>query len=30
LEEVIPDEIDNNKDSVLLPVAHYTKVINID
>jgi hypothetical protein len=27
LEEVIPDESDQNKDSVLIPVAHYTKVI---
>ncbi len=28
LEEIIPDEIDQNKDMVLIPVAHYIKVRN--
>jgi len=28
LEEIIPDEIDQNKDMVLIPVAHYIKVID--
>lgn len=28
LEEIIPDENDQNKDMVLIPVAHYIKVIN--
>lgn len=28
LEEILPDDSEQNKDSVLIPVAHYSKVIS--